>query len=550
MKAYLKELIKHYVDDFPMMYRSERIATARRQLQMAFNKFSKWSLSTGFQFYMNKTAVMHICRVRNCNKMPADLYLNNILIKKVDEYKFLGMHRDGSLTWSKHIKTIKQACTRKLNAMKCLAGQKWGSDRKMLLRLYQAMIKPKLDYGCEAYGSACMTLLRTLEPVQNSALRMALGAYKTSSITSLHFEAGIKPLEYSRDIKILNYYLRIKANTDSTVLETLSKISINKYRRNEKLPRPYIIRANNIKEKYNLNIEDVAKEGQNGVAPWKTSNINNCTELYQYKKTNPGDAAALKMVFLEHAQMHRYSDKYFTDGSKTEGGVGLAVLHGEEVVQRRVQSYATVHTAETQAILLAVEDSQQSLRNFITIVSDSRSAIASIMKYNNGHPIVAKILEIVQGNNKQYNLCWVPSHMGVAGNERVDTEARAAIELPNITEMEMPRGDYKALVRKEIGRKWQENWRAQRQNKLRHIKETTREWATSKQSNREWEVKLARLRIGHCRFTHEWLLKGYHKPYCQECIVPLTVNHILTECISFRNERRAIFNRETVTRRF
>ena len=70
-------------------------------------------------------------------------------------------------------------------------------------------------------------------------------------------------------------------------------------------------------------------------------------------------------------------------------------------------------------------------------------------------------------------------------------------------------------------------WNAGEKNKAN--KENVPALGTSHQRNREWEVKLSELKNDHCRFTHEDLPKGYHVPYCQESIVPLTVKHVLTE---------------------
>ena len=62
--------------------------------------------------------------------------------------------------------------------------------------------------------------------------------------------------------------------------------------------------------------------------------------------------------------------------------------------------------------------------NNVTIVTDSRSAITSITKYDNKHRIINKILDIMQIINKLFIWCWVPSHSGVAANEKVDKAAR------------------------------------------------------------------------------------------------------------------------------
>jgi len=49
----------------------------------------------------------------------------------------------------------------------------------------------KLDYGCIVYGSACGSYLRMLDPIQNHALRLCLGAYRTSPASSLCVEANV-----------------------------------------------------------------------------------------------------------------------------------------------------------------------------------------------------------------------------------------------------------------------------------------------------------------------------------------------------------------------
>jgi hypothetical protein len=61
----------------------------------------------------------------------------------------------------------------------------FGSDRDTLLKLYRSHIRSKLDYGCIAYGSARKSYLQMLEPIQNQALRICLGAFRTSPSLSL-----------------------------------------------------------------------------------------------------------------------------------------------------------------------------------------------------------------------------------------------------------------------------------------------------------------------------------------------------------------------------
>ena len=81
------------------------------------------------------------------------------------------------------------------------------------------LIKPKLDYGCEAYSSACLSLIESLNPIRNSAIRTATGAFRSSPIVSLHAESGIKPLPTYRTIKALNYFTRLQVNSNRLLYE-------------------------------------------------------------------------------------------------------------------------------------------------------------------------------------------------------------------------------------------------------------------------------------------------------------------------------------------
>ncbi len=49
---------------------------------------------------------------------------------------------------------------------------------------------------------------------------------------------------------------------------------------------------------------------------------------------------------------------------------------------------------------------------------------------------------------------------------------------------------------------------------------------------RRSETALARLRMGHTRLTHGYLMSRETQPFCEACLIPLTVRHFLVECSS------------------
>jgi len=48
-----------------------------------------------------------------------------------------------------------------------------------------------------------------------------------------------------------------------------------------------------------------------------------------------------------------------------------------------------------------------------------------------------KDFTVLAKNGKNIILCWIPSHMGILGNEKADTAAKSALSLP-VTRMKLP----------------------------------------------------------------------------------------------------------------
>ena len=141
--------------------------------------------------------------------MEPDIELDGTSIKVADEAKFLGLVFDRRLPFRAHVKYLKTVCYKALNLLRVVGHTDWGADKVVLLRLYRALVRSKLDYGCIVYCSASKSVLRTLDAVHHAGLRICLGAFRTSPVQSLYVKAGETSLSLRRLRLSMNYVLQL-----------------------------------------------------------------------------------------------------------------------------------------------------------------------------------------------------------------------------------------------------------------------------------------------------------------------------------------------------
>ena len=161
----------------------------------------------------------------------------------------------------------------------------------------------------------------------------------------------------------------------------------------------------------------------------------------------------------------------------------------------------------------------------------------------NDNPYVLKILETFTSlamNGKKICFAWVPSHVGIPGNEAADKAAKEALNLP-VADLKIPYTDFKYHINRHVKEIWQDEWQVSVNNKLHDIQPRLGIWSYSCRKSRREEAVLARIRIGHTYITHSFLLKGEPMPQCIPCHCPLTVKHILLDCVDFALIRQKYF---------
>ncbi|KAG5862170.1 hypothetical protein JTB14_024980 [Gonioctena quinquepunctata] len=93
----------------------------------------------------------------------------------------------------------------------------------------------------------------------------------------------------------------------------------------------------------------------------------------------------------------------------------------------------------------------------------------------NPDPLVENILSTLHWllcNNQTVIFIWIPSHIGIIGNERADEAAREAANSDYADNIPMRQDDIKVHIKHKILTLWQEKWSEQNTH-LRKVKHTT-----------------------------------------------------------------------------
>ncbi|GFW57111.1 RNase H domain-containing protein [Trichonephila clavipes] len=279
--------------------------------------------------------------------------------------------------------------------------------------------------------------------------------------------------------------------------------------------------------------------------PWNTPRFPYINPFATYSKSTVAPVVFQRVFAYHRSQYSRYSAIY-TDGSKRADYVGCGVVIEDIMHGYRLDTSCSIFTAEAVAIYRALQLIDSTMPRKYCIYTDSMSVLEALENYHDRcHPVVCTILDITSRlYSKGFDIvfCWLPSHVGIIGNEQADSAAKSATtHLP----LAVPLSDMKRVILHHIFKIWQESWSQQLDNKLHSVKPVIGAWSVMPM--RRIDVKLTRLRIGHTRFTHRHLLFGERAPECPSCHVSYTVHHILIDCPVFNHHRITFFNSSHLT---
>ncbi|GBM50025.1 hypothetical protein AVEN_69607-1 [Araneus ventricosus] len=212
----------------------------------------------------------------------------------------------------------------------------------------------------------------------------------------------------------------------------------------------------------------------------------------------------------------------------------LPMFHKES---GKVEKTTIVFTVEIAAVLRALEQISDCLERKFIIYTDSLSILESLKSFyihSQHHPLVLNTLHLLNKlASRDFNILlrWVPSHVGIVGNEEADKAAKLASVQTNST---VPLTDFKKYTKVLFYSKGQRQWDTETENKL-HAPRTTVAFFNEQENG---YISHKTTSGAHSIYP---LPFGDQAPMCSQCNCSMSVNHILSECPNFNSQRLKFF---------
>ena len=130
--------------------------------------------------------------------------------------------------------------------------------------------------------------------------------------------------------------------------------------------------------------------------------------------------------------------------------VSAAAVVPRGEIKSRLPDGSTIFSGELNAILLAFDYIQSSDEEQFILFSDSLSSLQAIGGSDLSNPTVLTVIERYNdllSCGKTLIFCWIPSHIGIPGNERADLAAKSALDLP-VSDIKVPSSDSKYIIKR------------------------------------------------------------------------------------------------------
>ena len=550
-----------YADDIVLFSSNKSLEISSFTLNNALKQLST-SLSTAFfTIAPEKSHFMTFTR-RRIIAHP-NIFLNNQLLQPSSTVTYLGLILDPKLRWVPHFQYLKGIISRWSNFLRATAGTNWGSHPSCLLKIFNAVIRSKADYGSFLYSSASHSHRKKLNSILLSCLRTTVGALSSSPLASLEVECACPPIELRSRRLAGKFLLKTLSSSNQSLFQMFVSIQSSWSYVAKTLPilasvafsfsalSPLVYRSNSRLQFYDTPYAALSFFPEITISPNFL--------CYSPKELSRLPQTLVDSLFNEYILSNFPSFvQIFTDGSVSPNSAGFSFFIPSLSISfaDKLHPQTSSFSAECYAIISALQFTFSLEYSSFLILSDSQScllAISSDSFLSSLSPLVLIIKSLVYHlslADKTVKFFWIPSHVGIVGNERADHLAFSTKYLTNLSPFKTPASDFLPVHRKLLSNAWQTKWDSLPPNYAtwhRHIVSSIPKhpWFKDLEISRHLIVCFTRLRIGHSLLPyHSFKLNLNSSPLCtrhhEESICDF--DHILFNCPSLFYSRQLLFS--------
>ena len=221
-----------FVDDASQWAVSKNIDLAAEYLQRDLDKLARWCAKWRIKLNPEKTKVVIFSKSLSAIRAEPALFLYRDLLLYYPHIKFLGITFDKRMTFTKHFEEILERYNNKFHYLRILVNKKWGPSPATILQIYKQCVRPIFEYGIVSTRTVSESVIKKIQRVQNSFIRLALRLPKYVSAHLIHEASG---LPYVRERLITvgqNHLARMHANplVEHTINSARTNIAWDRYK--------------------------------------------------------------------------------------------------------------------------------------------------------------------------------------------------------------------------------------------------------------------------------------------------------------------------------
>ena len=181
-----------YADDTMIDCFAETMDPLNSEIQMNIDNVDTWFKQNKLRLNINKTSLMYIGtrqRLDTCVEVTSDpLKMDDQIITINDNYTYLGLTVDGTLSWNKHVDMLCNKLKPRLGVLYRLSQI---LPRHCLVNIYFALIQSVIDYGLTLWGHTSNSNINKVQKFQNRAARICTQCFDyTISSSELLLDLG------------------------------------------------------------------------------------------------------------------------------------------------------------------------------------------------------------------------------------------------------------------------------------------------------------------------------------------------------------------------